>query len=244
MRAALLIAVGSSLCGCAAIERMARPPEMSAPGAPREALPSPAAARLVTPPKDVASVEATAGSLWRSGPDSLFGDRRARRQGDIVTVLIEIDDRAEIRNSTSRDRDNEESVSVPALFGVETLATKVLSSGAGLDPAVEASSSSSSSGDGEIKRREKIMLRVAATVVAVLPNGHLAIQGSQEVRVNNELRDLQVVGIVRPEDISRVNVITYDRIADARISYGGRGVISDVQRVRYGQQVLDLVSPF
>lgn len=244
MRAALLIAVGSSLCACAAIERMARPPEMSAPGAPREALPSPAAARLVTPPKDVASAEATAGSLWRSGPDSLFGDRRARRQGDIVTVLIEIDDRAEIRNSTSRDRDNEESVSVPALFGVETLATKILPSGAGLDPAVEASSSSSSSGDGEIKRREKIMLRVAATVVAVLPNGHLAIQGSQEVRVNNELRDLQVVGIVRPEDISRVNVITYDRIADARISYGGRGVISDVQRVRYGQQVLDLVSPF
>jgi flagellar L-ring protein precursor FlgH len=244
MKARLLIVAASSLGACAAIEGLARPPEMSPPGEPREAIPSPAAARLATPPKEAASAESAAGSLWRSGPDSLFGDRRARRQGDIVTVLIEIDDQAEIRNSTSRDRENEESVSAPALFGVETLATKILPSGAGLDPAVEASSSSSSNGNGEIKRREKITLRVAATVVAVLENGHLAIQGSQEVRVNNELRDLQVVGIVRPEDISRLNVITYDRIADARISYGGRGVISDVQRVRYGQQILDLVLPF
>ena len=223
---------------------MARPPEMTAPGAAKDALPSPAAARLIVPGKETQLTEATAGSLWRSGPDSLFGDRRARRLGDIVTVVIEIDDRAEIKNSTSRSRDNSENLSVPALLGAQTLATKILPSGAGLDPAVEASSSSSSNGDGAIKRQEKITLRVAATVVAVLPNGHLAVQGSQEVRVNYELRDLQVAGIIRPEDISRTNIITYEKIADARISYGGRGAVSDVQRVRYGQQVIDLISPF
>ena len=78
----------------------------------------------------------------------------------------------------------------------------------------------------------------------VLPNGILSIVGSQEIRVNFELRDLQVSGFVRPEDISRQNEITYDKIASARVSYGGRGQISDVQQPRYGQQVLDILLPF
>ncbi|NWG93602.1 MAG: flagellar basal body L-ring protein FlgH, partial [Parvularculaceae bacterium] len=173
-----------------------------------------------------------------------FGDRRARKVGDIVTVLVEIDDEAEIRNRTNRARDGSEELSVPAFLGVNALARRVLPSGAGLDPAIETSSQSTTSGEGAIKRKEKIMLRVAATVVDLLANGHLVIQGSQEVRVNYELRDLRISGVVRTEDISRSNVITYDKIADARISYGGRGQISDLQKARYGQQIIDLISPF
>ena len=113
-----------------------------------------------------------------------------------------------------------------------------------LNPNVEMGSQSEYSGDGSVKRNEKLRLRIAATVVQVLPNGHLVIQGDQEVRVNYELRDLQITGIVRPEDISRYNEIPYDRIAGARIAYGGRGQISSVQQPRYGQQVVDRVLPY
>lgn len=234
--------------GCSTrLGHMTTPPSFSAPGEARNAVPSAseiangrAATRIAT--SENAAV--TSGSLWRSGPQSLFGDRRARKVGDIVTILVEIDDEAEIRNRTDRQRDGSEELSVPALFGVNTLAERVLPGGAGLDPAIETSSQSATSGEGTIKREEKITLRVAATVVDVLANGHLAVQGSQEVRVNYELRDLQVAGVIRTEDISRSNVITYDKIADARISYGGRGQISDLQKARYGQQVIDLISPF
>lgn len=186
----------------------------------------------------------TAASLWRSGPESLFGDRRARKIGDIVTVLVEINDEAEMRNRTGRSRSGSDSVEVPALLGVGSLAQRVLPGGAGLNPAIDASSSATSTGEGTIKREEKITLRVAATIVGLLPNGHLVVSGDQEVRVNYELRELHVSGVIRTEDISRSNVITYDKIADAKISYGGRGQISDMQRARYGQQIIDIISPF
>ncbi len=233
--------------GCSnRLDHMLRPPSMTAPGDVKAAAPAPALARLSVPPSPVSYTEPpeTAASLWRSGPQSLFGDRRARRQGDILTVMIEIDEEAEIRNRTDRSRSGAENLSVPALLGVNSLAAKVLPGGAALNPAIDTSSTSTSSGDGLIKREERITLRVAATVTQVLPNGHLAISGSQEIRVNYELRELLIAGIIRPEDISRSNVITYDKIADARVSYGGRGQISDLQRARYGQQIIDIVSPF
>ncbi|MEM7614387.1 MAG: flagellar basal body L-ring protein FlgH, partial [Pseudomonadota bacterium] len=168
----------------------------------------------------------------------------ASRRGDILTMLIEIDDEAQIQNSSSRARAGSESVGVPALIGIPQIVDRVLPSGASSANLADVNSSSSSSGNGQVQRNEKITLRIAATVVDVLPNGHLVVQGTQEVRVNYELRDLQVAGIVRPEDISRQNQITYDKVAGARISYGGRGQISDVQQPRLGQQVADIILPF
>lgn len=183
-------------------------------------------------------------SLWSGGRTSLLGDRRAIRRGDILTVVIEIDDKAEISNKTSRSRSGSEGMSVPGLFGIPQRIDQSLPDGASMDEAVSISSSSASSGDGSVRRNEKLTLRVAATITQVMPNGVLAISGAQEVRVNFELRELLVSGFVRPEDISRRNEITYDKIASARISYGGRGQISDMQQPRYGQQVLDIALPF
>lgn len=183
-------------------------------------------------------------SLWEGGPSSLLGDRRAKARGDILTVVIEIDEKAEISNSTSRSRSSGESLSVPQLLGVPQRIQPDLPEGASLANAVDLNSSSKAGGDGSVRRKEKLTLRVAATIIDVLPNGVLSIQGSQEVRVNFELRELLVTGYVRPEDISRMNEITYDKIASARISYGGRGQITDVQQPRIGQQVLDIVLPF
>lgn len=183
-------------------------------------------------------------SLWSGDQSSLFGDRRAYTRGDILTVLIEIDDQAEISNSTSRSRSSQENLGVPQLLGFPQRRNKSLPDGASLDTAVDIAADSQSEGSGSVRRNERLTLRIAATVVDVLPNGVLSIEGMQEVRVNFELRELLVSGFVRREDITRQNEITYDKIASARISYGGRGHITDVQQPRLGNQVLDAILPF
>ena len=234
------------LSGCnGQLDSIGRPPQMTAPGDPKPVIEPPAPQRVaLAPPTTEPPQTHRTGSLWMSGPKSLFGDRRARNVGDILTVKIEIQDEAAISNTTSRSRSGSDSVAVSAAFGLTGIADTILPGDNSLNPGVSAEGSSDSSGNGQISREEEITLRMAATVVRVLPNGHLVIRGSQEVRVNFELRDLQIAGIVRPEDISRQNIITYDKIADARIAYGGRGHITDVQQPRYGQQIVDVISPF
>lgn len=229
------------ISGCGRMVHIGKAPEFS------ERMESDERAAMLTPglPRATRRRGATQeASLWNAGKKSLLGDRRATRSGDILTVVIEIDEKAEISNATSRSRDGSESLSVPHLFGLPQRVNPRLPEDASLDDAVSASSSGSSSGDGSVRRNEKLTLRVAATVVQSLPNGVLEIRGKQEVRVNFEMRELLVSGYVRPEDISRRNEITYDKIASARVSYGGRGHISDVQQPRYGQQVLDAILPF
>jgi flagellar L-ring protein FlgH len=183
-------------------------------------------------------------SLWTAGRSSLFGDRRAMRRGDILTVVIQINDSAEMKNTSGRSRSGSQTMGVPSLFGVPENLNKSLPSGASMSSAVDLSGASKFNGDGSTKRNEKLTLRVAATVVEELPNGVLRIEGLQDVRVNFELRELIVTGYVRPIDISRQNEITYDKIAGAQISYGGRGQITDMQQPRYGQQVADILLPF
>lgn len=183
-------------------------------------------------------------SLWAAGSTSLFGDRRASGRGDIMTVVIEIDDSAEMKNTSGRDRSGQETMGIGSLFGLAQRLDQRLPEGATAAEAIDTTSSSAFSGSGSVKRTEKLTLRVAATVVEELPNGVLRIEGQQEVRVNFELRELIVTGYVRPIDISRQNEITYDKIAGARISYGGRGLISMAQQPRYGQQLVDIISPF
>lgn len=187
---------------------------------------------------------ADSASLWSAGRQSLLGDRRAVQRGDILTVIIEIDDKAEISNSTARNRNGSEKAGLPNLLGIPQRINEKLPTGATMEEAFSSNSSSTFAGDGSVRRKEKLTLKVAATVVGVLPNGVLSIQGSQEVRVNFEVRELLITGYVRPEDISRQNQITYEKIASARISYGGRGQISSAQQPRYGQQAADIILPF
>lgn len=229
------------LAGCSALQDAARPPGLT----PASAGPELAAMSSPGRPEPVERRSLMDGaSLWSSGRRSLLGDRRALQRGDILTVVIEIDDKAEISNSTSRNRKGATSLSISSFFGLPQRVNPLMPSGASLDPAVSVDSKSSNSGDGSVRRKEKLTLRVAATITDVLPNGILFIQGSQEVRVNYEIRELLVSGYIRPEDITRLNEITYDKIAAARISYGGRGVISEAQQPRYGQRVTDKILPF
>lgn len=183
-------------------------------------------------------------SLWSGSRDSLLGDRRAGGRGDILTVVIEIDDRAEISNTTGRGRSSSERMGISGMLGIPQRINDNLPEGATMADAFNTDSASSYQGNGSVSRKEKLTLRIAATIVEAMPNGVLRIKGSQEVRVNNEIRELIVEGFVRPADISRQNEITYDKIAGARISYGGRGQITDVQQPRWGQQVTDTILPF
>jgi len=183
-------------------------------------------------------------SLWRQGSRSFFKDQRARRAGDIVTIVIDIDDRARLNNTTERRRDNGETAELPAFGGLEQSLVDVLPSGANAAQLVDLSSGSNSRGEGSVDRREDVQLTIAAVVTEVLPNGNLVVAGKQEVRVNYELRELTVTGIIRPEDISNANRIRHEQIAEARISYGGRGHLTDVQQPRYGQQIYDILFPF
>lgn len=183
-------------------------------------------------------------SLWNGSRTALLSDRRAERRGDILTVVIEINDSAEMRNTSDRSRTGSDSMRIPQLVGLPQRLEGKISGDASLANAVNTSSTHKYEGDGTTKRQEKLELRVAATVVEELPNGVLRIEGQQEVRVNYELRELLVTGYVRPADISRQNEVTYDKIAGARVAYGGRGQITDMQQPRYGQQIADIVLPF
>ncbi|QJF52979.1 flagellar basal body L-ring protein FlgH [Roseobacter ponti] len=230
-----------AVAGCARLDHIGKPPTFTSATSTQEhnAMLSPG-----LPLRLDAAGPTDQASLWSGARQSLLGDRRAIQRGDILTVVVEIDEEAEISNATDRSRSGSESLGIPGLFGLPQRIDERLPEGASTAEAVSINSASSSSGDGSVKRNEKLTLRVAATVVDVLPNGVLSIAGSQELRVNFEMRELLVSGYVRPEDISRQNEITYDKIATARVSYGGRGQITDVQQPRLGQQVLDSVLPF
>jgi flagellar L-ring protein precursor FlgH len=182
-------------------------------------------------------------SLWRSGSRAFFKDQRAHQIGDILTVSVNITDKAQMENETQRSRTNKEDSGISDFIGSKTLgasASKAILPGRILT----ADSTASSDGKGSVDRKEALQTNVAAVVTQVLPNGNLVVEGHQEVRVNFEIRELIVAGIVRPEDIQSDNTIDSTKIAEARIAYGGRGQLTDVQQPRYGQQVLDVLLPF
>ena len=185
-----------------------------------------------------------ANSLWRPGARAFFRDQRASRVGDLLTVSVTIEEEAALSNSTSRTRTNAEDVDITNLLGYEGALDAILPEA--IDPAsiVSLGSTSNSAGTGTVAREETVTFEVAAIVTQVLPNGNFVIHGHQEVRVNFEVREILVAGVVRPEDISSLNTVVHTQIAEARISYSGRGQLSDVQQPRYGQQVLDILLPF
>ena len=183
-------------------------------------------------------------SLWRTGARSFFDDQRADEIGDILTVNIEIADKAQVNNTTSRSRAGSSAANVDAFLGLDTMLNNNLPGDVSITPGVDFGSSSSSSGTGSVNRAETINLTVAAVITDKLTNGNLVIGGSQEVLVNNEVRQLLVSGVIRPQDIAADNTIAHTKIAQARIAYGGRGDLLDLQRARYGQRAVDSVLPF
>ncbi len=258
MRLFLLLAASAVLSGCAVADKVAsvgRPPRFSKP----TEVPAPLIERSIAssgiaagapapepqrPLPPASEPPAPSASLFRPGMAGLFSDQRARQRGDILTIRINVADRAAFDSRSERSRSGGESASLASLLGIDKLIDRVLpgkqSSGSG----VSADSTSDWSGSGRTQRSETINLTLAAVVTEALPNGNLLIRGRQEMRVNNELRELVVTGLIRPQDIARDNSIRHSQIAEARVSYGGRGQITDAQQARWGQQIYDALFPF
>ncbi len=237
-----LLAVACFASGCSSIDRLSQigeKPKLTEIENPTTQ-PGYKPVQMPMPKPEQASYNAN--SLWRNGSRAFFRDQRAARVGDIMTVTVNITDKANIANETQRSRTNKEDSGITDFVGSKTLgvnAQKILPG-----RILTADSTSSSDGKGSVNRQEALQTNVAAVVTQVLPNGNLVVEGKQEIRVNFEIRELIVAGIVRPEDIQSDNTINSSKIAQARIAYGGRGQISDVQQPRYGQQVMDVLLPF
>ncbi len=183
-------------------------------------------------------------SLWASDRQTFFKDQRASDIGDIITVIIDINDTAELDNESSRSRTSNENADLPSLLGYELALDRILPQGVDNTDLIDFDSISKHTGTGTVEREEKVEMRMAALVTQILPNGNMVVNGRQEVLVNFEKRIFQIDGVIRPEDITVENTISYDKIAEARIIYGGEGQITDMQQPRYGQQLYDIVFPF
>src|SRR6478752_2082339 len=236
LKLSVLLMAGAALSACSAVDRIeniGEAPKLSAVG-------NPAGQNIVAEIPRPAPITHDNNSLWQQGSQSFFHDPRAMHVGDVITVNVSVADTAKMQNTTSRSRTNSENANLTNFFGLEKVVTPAF------DPTsvIKMGSDNSNVGAGSIQRAESISMTLAALVAQVLPNGNLVIDGHQQVRVNNELRDMRLSGIVRREDITQDNTVNLSQIAEARVIYGGQGTMSDVQQPRYGSQLFDIVMPW
>jgi flagellar L-ring protein precursor FlgH len=236
-----LVLVLGLVGGCSAIDRLkniGEPPKLSAienptaqPGYKPVSMPMPTPQPATYNPN----------SLWRNGSRAFFKDQRAQQIGDILTITVNITDTAQFANETQLNRTGNIGSDVTNFFGKTALPVTHTPVPGSL---LTADGTTVNDGKGSINRQETLQTHVAAVVTQVLPNGNLVVEGKQEIRVNAEMRELIVAGVVRPEDIQSDNTIDSTKIAQARIAYGGKGQLTDLQQPRYGQQVFDVLLPF
>jgi len=240
-----LLLLATSLSGCGVFSKLSRVGQEP----PLSPITNPVEAKDYEPvsmPMPEQQIQKTAAnSLWRQGSDGFFKDQRASKVGDIITVKISTKDNALMENEMEQNRDdNTDSMGISSLFGYEKYTGKIFPDAVKNDDLINITSNREIAGDGKIDRKENIDVTFAAVVTQVLPNGNLVIEGTQEIRVSYEVRQLSMRGIIRRADISSDNTIESSKIAELRVSYGGEGVISDVQQPRYGRQVIDIIAPF
>jgi flagellar L-ring protein precursor FlgH len=237
------LAALSLLGGCASMDQLSRVGEAPKLSAIENPTAQPGYRAVNMPMPEIVPASYQPNSLFSNEARGFFKDQRAHRIGDILTVIVTIDDSAQISNATSRKRSagNEANIgtSLGSVFGTKIPGVDLDATGG-----ISTGGSMTDGGTGSVNRKESLQTNVAVVVTQMLPNGNLVIEGRQEVRVNFEIRDLIVAGIVRPEDIQSDNTIMSEKIAEARIAYGGRGQITDVQQPRYGQQIADAILPF
>jgi flagellar L-ring protein precursor FlgH len=233
-----------ALSGCSAVDRLQQIGEVPAMSKITDPTQAPGYTPVSLPAPNPDDTPRGAGSIWQTGARAFFKDHRASRVGDILTVTVTINDSAKLDNRTQDSRNDTETSAGTNVFGLESQLKHVFPSAVDPSALVNTAGTLGTDGRQQVNRSEQITMTVAAMVTQVLPSGNLVIVGKQEVRVNYDVRDLQLTGVVRPSDIDATNSVTYDKIAEARIAYGGHGQGSNLQQPRYGTQLLDVVSPF
>lgn len=245
MRGAAALLLATSLTGCGMWNRL----QQVGQEPPLTPIENPTAAvnyqPVSMPMPQAVNAPAAPNSLWKPGSSGFFKDQRASKVGDIITVIVSAKDNALMENEMEQNRDdNKDSMGISAFAGYETYLKDYLPDAVNPSAILDINSNREISADGKVDRKEKIEMTMAAMVTQVLPNGNLVIEGTQEIRVSYELRRLTMKGIIRRADITSNNTIESSKIAELRVSYGGQGVVSDVQQPRYGRQILDIIAPF
>jgi flagellar L-ring protein precursor FlgH len=240
-RWAILVLGGLMLTGCGTLQKLSeigRPPEMSKSGDPTK---DPNYRPMTMPMPKTQTVPNEPEALWRQGSRAFFKDQRAAQVGDLVTIVVSMTDSATLNNVTTLTRTSGDVEGMPTIPGL----TNRLGAGGG-NPSnlINVNSSNNNTGNGQIQRNEAVALRLAGVITQVLPNGNLVVAARQEFVVNSELRELKVTGVIRPQDIASDNTVLHDRMAEARIEYGGRGEVTELQSTRWGQQLMDILLPF
>jgi flagellar L-ring protein precursor FlgH len=242
---ALSLLLASAVGGCSLATRLSEVGDTPALSEiPEDTTEEPAYRPVHLPMPARPQAEENPNSLWRPGARAFFKDTRAKEVGDILTIRLKLDDSAKLKNSTKRARDDGETQSIDAMLGFEGALQKVIPAVGVGGPLLSFGTDHQTQGNGGIDRQEEIDLTFAAIVTQVLPNGLLAIVGRQEIRVNYELRELMITGVIRPQDIEADNSISHEKIAEMRVAYGGRGTLSDLQQPRWGTQIWDIIFPF
>jgi flagellar L-ring protein precursor FlgH len=240
-RWAILVLGGLMLTGCGTLQKLSeigRPPEMSKSSDPTK---DPNYRPMTMPMPKTQTVPNEPEALWRQGSRAFFKDQRAAQVGDLVTIVVSMTDSATLNNVTTLTRTSGDVEGMPTIPGL----TNRLGAGGG-NPSnlINVNSSNNNTGNGQIQRNEAVALRLAGVITQVLPNGNLVVAARQEFVVNSELRELKVTGVIRPQDIASDNTVLHDRMAEARIEYGGRGEVTELQSTRWGQQLMDILLPF
>jgi flagellar L-ring protein precursor FlgH len=230
-----------ALSACGGLQRLSdvgHAPEMSKTSDPTK---DPNYRPITMPMPKPEVVPNAANALWRQGSRAFFKDQRAAQVGDIVTIVVSMTDSAQLNNVTTLTRSSSEAAGMGGAFGLTSRLGPSIP-----DPtkALNLTSANNNTGNGQIQRNEQVTLRLAGVITQVLPNGNLVVAARQEFVVNSELRELKVTGVIRPQDIASDNTVLHDRLAEARIQYGGRGQVTDLQSSRWGQQLMDIVLPF
>ncbi len=164
------------------------------------------------------------GSLYHSGwSNGLYSDTKARRVGDIITVLLMENTQASKTAKTETKKETDASLS--PLVGLNGLAPTI--DGNTLELGIE--SDGSFKGDAKSDQSNSLSGQITVHVLRVLPNGNLIIRGEKWLTLNTGQEFIRLTGIVRAEDIASDNTVESTRVANARISYSGKGSLAETQ---------------
>lgn len=184
--------------------------------------------------------EKQTGSLWTDTSSSLWKDVKACRVGDIVTITVSEQSQASKQSSTQTGKTKDFSGDFK-FVGLTAGDKLVMDQG---NFGYKGKFDNQFQGNGVTSKADSMSTYMTATVVQVLPNGNLLIRGSRWTKVNDELQQIVLEGVVRPNDINRKNEVLSQNIADAKIFFTGKGPVTAQQKPGWLLQFLDVVNPF
>lgn len=184
---------------------------------------------VATPPPQ------TEGSIYQAGHNiALFEDIKAKRIGDTITIVLQERTQASKDAKTETSKENDVSIENPTLLGAPLkFDTPLMPHGDGRSSTLgtELHSDQEFKGEGTSSQGNSLSGNITVTVMDVLPNGNLVVRGEKWLTLNQGDEYIQISGIVRPVDVRPDNTVLSGHVADARITYSGKGMVADSNKM-------------